>query len=103
MEEKKLDLNSIIGFVLIFGILIWMMYTNQPTPEELEAQEKAKQEQVEAEKKAKELENTAVTTAEDYSISSDMDSTQVASIKNQPRHVAIFPWSLISIPSDNLI
>ena len=83
MEEKKLDLNSIIGFVLIFGILIWMMYTNQPTPEELEAQEKEKQEQVEAEKKAKELENTAVTTAEDYSISSDMDSTQVASIKNR--------------------
>ena len=47
MEEKKLDLNSIIGFVLIFGILIFMFYQNQPTPEELEAQ-KAEQENIEA-------------------------------------------------------
>jgi len=51
MEEKKLDINSIIGFVLIFGILMYMLWQNQPTPEELEAQEKAKQEQ-EALKKA---------------------------------------------------
>ncbi|WP_108868613.1 membrane protein insertase YidC [Aquimarina aquimarini] len=49
MEEKKFDLNSIIGFALIFGIIVWMFYLNQPTPEEIEA-EKAKQEQVEAEK-----------------------------------------------------
>ena len=38
MEEKKLDLNSIIGFVLIFGILIWMMYQNQPTEKEIAAE-----------------------------------------------------------------
>ncbi|MGB5204987.1 membrane protein insertase YidC [Eudoraea sp.] len=38
MEEKKLDINSIIGFILIFGILIFWFYQNQPTPEELEAQ-----------------------------------------------------------------
>ena len=44
MEQKKLDLNSIIGFVLISGILIWMLYSNAPTKEEL--QEKAKKEQV---------------------------------------------------------
>jgi len=44
MEEKKLDVKSIIGFVLIFGILIFMFYQNKPTPEELEA-EKAKKEQ----------------------------------------------------------
>lgn len=47
MEEKKLDINSIIGFVLIFGILIFMFYQSQPTPEELEAQ-KAEQEKIEA-------------------------------------------------------
>jgi len=29
MEEKKLDLNTIIGFALIFLILIWMLYNNQ--------------------------------------------------------------------------
>lgn len=41
MEEKKLDLNAIIGFVLIFGILLFWFYLNQPTPEELEAQKQA--------------------------------------------------------------
>ena len=51
MEEKKLDINSIIGFVLIFGILVLWMYQSRPTPEELEAQ-KQKQEQVEAAEKA---------------------------------------------------
>src|SRR5690606_23231424 len=45
MENKKLDLNSIIGFVLIFGILIWIMYQNQPTEAEIAA-DKANQEQV---------------------------------------------------------
>ncbi len=47
MEEKKLDLNSIIGFGLIFLILIWVMYNSQQN----EAKEKVKQtqqEQVEA-------------------------------------------------------
>lgn len=44
MEEKKLDLNSIIGFVLIFGILIWIMYQNQPTEAQIK-DDKAKKEQ----------------------------------------------------------
>ncbi|MGB5236781.1 MAG: hypothetical protein WBN59_04040, partial [Flavobacteriaceae bacterium] len=47
MEEKKLDINSIIGFVLIFGILIFWFYKTQPTPEEIEAQ-KAEQARIEA-------------------------------------------------------
>ncbi|NNF19170.1 MAG: membrane protein insertase YidC [Flavobacteriaceae bacterium] len=47
MEEKKLDINSIIGFVLIFGILIFWFYQSQPTPEEVEAQ-KAEQAKIEA-------------------------------------------------------
>lgn len=45
MEEKKLDLNTIIGFVLIFAIFIWIMYQNQPSEAEVAA-EKAKKEQV---------------------------------------------------------
>ncbi len=63
MENKKLDINSIIGFVLIFGILMWMTISNQPTQEEIDA-EKAKQEQVAAEKKADttNTNNTVVTT-----------------------------------------
>ena len=52
MEQKKLDFNSIIGFILIFGILIWIMYQNQPTPKEIAA-EKAKKEQIEKAKTAK--------------------------------------------------
>ena len=43
MEEKKFDLNSIIGFVLIFGILIWIMYQNKPDAK-LVAAEKAQKE-----------------------------------------------------------
>ncbi len=54
MEEKKLDLNSIIGFVLIFGILIWIMYKNQPSEATIAA-EKAKKEQVAKEEKANKL------------------------------------------------
>ena len=48
MEEKKIDINSIIGFVLIFAILLFMLWQNQPTPEEIEAQkaEKAKTEKL---------------------------------------------------------
>ena len=44
MEQKKLDLNSIIGFTLIFGIMMYIMYTNKPTQAEMNA-EKAKKEQ----------------------------------------------------------
>ncbi len=42
MEEKKFDINSLVGFLLIGGILIWMLYINKPTEEELE--EKARTE-----------------------------------------------------------
>ena len=83
MEEKKLDLNSIIGFILIFGILVYMMYTNQPTPEEVEAQEKAKQEQVEVEQKAKIEVDTIVTKSEDFSAAVAKDSTQVVALNNR--------------------
>ena len=38
MEQKKFDVNSIIGFLLLGAIALWWMYTNQPTPEELEQQ-----------------------------------------------------------------
>lgn len=83
MEEKKLDLNSIIGFVLIFGILAYMLWQNQPTPEELEAQEKAKQEQVAAEQKAKADQEAAVTSASDYVTGSGVDSLQQIELRNK--------------------
>jgi YidC/Oxa1 family membrane protein insertase len=39
MEEKKLDTNSLIGFMLIGAILLYMIWQNQPSPEQLAAQE----------------------------------------------------------------
>ncbi|MBC3847011.1 membrane protein insertase YidC [Winogradskyella echinorum] len=83
MEEKKFDINSIIGFVLIFGILIFMMYQNSPTPEEIEAQKKAEQEQVEAEKKESKQNEAVVTTSEDYSNVKALDSTQQAALQSK--------------------
>jgi YidC/Oxa1 family membrane protein insertase len=54
MEEKKFDKNSIIGFGLIFLIVMWMMYNSQQA-EQKEQAEKAKQAQVDKQKKAKEV------------------------------------------------
>ncbi|GAB1855687.1 membrane protein insertase YidC [Flavobacteriaceae bacterium MHTCC 0001] len=83
MEEKKLDINSIIGFVLIFGIMIYMFYINKPTPEELEAKEKEKQAQVEADKKAKLDKQALVTTPKDYTPVADLDSVGLEAFKNK--------------------
>ena len=77
MEEKKFDLNSIIGFLLIGGILMWLMYQNQPTPEEIEA-EKAKQEQVEV---AKQEINKSAPVLEEAQVNLK-DSTALATYKS---------------------
>ena len=74
MEKKKLDLNSIIGFVLIFGIMIWIMYQNKPTQAEID--KKAKQELVE---KTKTADNKVVKVAETVVLPTD--SVQVAKMK----------------------
>ena len=83
MEEKKLDINSIIGFALIFGILMYMLWQNQPTPEQVAEQEKAKQEQLAVEEKAKVQEDVIQTTAEDFSKEAVTDSVQLTSLKNK--------------------
>ncbi|HEY5689327.1 MAG TPA: membrane protein insertase YidC [Yeosuana sp.] len=83
MEEKKLDINSIIGFALIFGILMYMLWQNQPTPEQVAEQEKAKQEQLAVEEKAKVQEDVIQTTAEDFSKEAVSDSVQLTSLKNK--------------------
>ena len=100
MEEKKLDINSIIGFILIFGILMYMLWQNQPTPEELEVQEKAKQEQVEAEKKVKEVEQTKVTTADDYIVGADIDSLQLIKLNNR---LGAFAYSAINSSNEETV
>ena len=77
MEEKKFDLNSIIGFALIFGILMWIMYQNQPTEQEIAA-EKAKKEQVEK----PETETVAKTETPAATVDTTAaDSTKLAELK----------------------
>ncbi len=77
MEEKKLDLNSIIGFVLIIGILIWIMYQNQPTEQEIAA-EKAKKEQAAKEAAPK---SEAVQVQGNAVVAAATDSLQLSTLK----------------------
>ncbi len=85
MEEKKLDVKSIIGFVLIFGILLFMLWQNQPTPEE-KAAEKARLEQLsndEKSKKASTETDPSTASTEVYSNDTVSDSTKLADLKNK--------------------
>ena len=79
MEQKKLDINSIVGFVLIFGILIWIMYQNQPDPKVIAA-EKAKKELVAKAAKAKELAQKSIEKAA-VAVATTGDSTQLAQLQ----------------------
>ena len=73
MEEKKLDFNTIIGFALLFGIIVWMFARMQPTEAELAA-EKAKKAQTEKKTTAP----VALTTAN--AITNTTESLQVAKV-----------------------
>ena len=82
MEEKKFDLNSIIGFVLIFGIIVWMFYLNQPTPEEIKA-EKAKKEQIESKKKTNTENTKDFVTESEAIVANPQDSVALSKAKSQ--------------------
>jgi YidC/Oxa1 family membrane protein insertase len=79
MEEKKLDLNSIIGFGLIFLILIWVMYNSQQNTAKEEL-EKAKQEQVQKQAQPKVAPTKVVGTDTTAAVVSD--SLKVAQLQN---------------------
>jgi len=81
MEEKKFDANSLIGFLLIGGILIWMLYINQPTKEEIE--EKAKTEQVTKEEKSVQDIPVVETQQMESVTASPTDSVALESLKNR--------------------
>lgn len=77
MEGKKVDYRSLIGFVLIGVILLWMIYNQTPTREELN-KEKAKKEQIEkAKQKNLPEEKTAV--VQDSAVA---DSVKLAGLKS---------------------
>ncbi|GET44952.1 membrane protein insertase YidC [Capnocytophaga felis] len=92
MEEKKIDFKTIIGFVLIFGLLMWMMYNNQPTPEEL-AKQKAERERIESEKTKQNNDTQAQNTTTYTSIPTD--SVALANYKSS---LGAFAYSA-SLPS----
>jgi YidC/Oxa1 family membrane protein insertase len=77
MEGKKFDPNSIIGFILIFGILLWIMWQNQPTEADIAA-DKVKKELVIQDAKTKEAE--AKVKAEPTVITAG-DTMQLAQLK----------------------
>jgi YidC/Oxa1 family membrane protein insertase len=78
MEEKKLDLNSIIGMLLIVGIFFWMMYQNKPSEAQLAA-EKAKKELVAKEAQAKAVSAKQIVTPTAAVVAGD--STQLAQLQ----------------------
>ncbi|WP_121666270.1 membrane protein insertase YidC [Mesonia aquimarina] len=79
MENKKLDLNSIIGFVLIAAILAWMLYNSQENqPQENENLDaKNNTEQIDAE-----LQKTTSTSVEENNVSGN-DSLQLAKAQSE--------------------
>jgi YidC/Oxa1 family membrane protein insertase len=73
MEQKKFDFNSIIGFALIFVIILWMMYNNRES--EVKEQTKATTEKAVQDKVKQETTKEVATTI--------ADTTVLDSVKNQ--------------------
>ena len=100
MEEKKLDVNSIIGFGLIFVILIYMFYINQPTPEELAAKQQAEREAAAIQG------NSASTEAVDYNQSAqaiqDINPTDSSAVAAYKSSMGAFSFTSI-VPGNTLL
>ena len=80
MDERKFDVKSIIGFALIFVLLMWFMNNNKPTQEEL-AKHKAQQEQ-QANKTAANTQNNT-STVQPTDLGNFAYSTTLPSAKNE--------------------
>ena len=91
MEEKKIDSNTIIGFLLIGAILLFMLWQQQPTPEELAVQEEDKIEELANEAAL----NKAALTTNNASNQSIEDSQSLSNLKNR---VGDFAYSM-TLPS----
>lgn len=81
MEQKKFDVNSIIGFLLISGILIWMLYLNKPTEEELA--EKARQEAAAKAPEQSENQDITLNEAAEQFAAAGKDSLAVVELQNR--------------------
>lgn len=91
MEERKLDVKSIVGFVLIGILLVWMIYNQTPSQEELNA-EKAKKEQIEKAKQTKIPERKTASVLADSTVN---DSVRLQALKGS---LGAFAYSA-SLPS----
>ena len=94
MEEKKFDINSLIGFVLLGAIMIWYFYTNQPTPEEL-AKQKTERTQDSIQQSQQELQKN--NTPEETSITT-INQADSVSILNAQNELGVFSYSA-TLPS----
>jgi YidC/Oxa1 family membrane protein insertase len=90
MEEKKLDLKTIIGFGLIMVLMLWMIY-NQTSNKEEQSQ-KAKKEQIEKAKQKHIPEPQTAAVANDTTVN---DSVRTAKLKST---LGAFAYSA-SLPS----
>ena len=86
MEKKNFDVNSLIGFVLIGGILVWMLYMQKPSEEEVQA-EKAKTEAAAKENEASENQEAQDTTlqeaTQEMAVANAQDSMAIEKLKNR--------------------
>lgn len=95
MEEKKFDLNSLIGFVLLGAIMLYYFYTNQPTPEEI-VKQKTEQVQDSIQKTQQStIQNNNVNQATQDIIVSSSDSLTFSQTQNR---LGVFAYSA-SLPS----
>lgn len=80
MDERKFDVKSIIGFALIFILLMWFMNNNKPSQEEL-AKRKAQQEQ-QANQATANTQNNALATIQPTDLGNFSYSATLPSAKN---------------------
>ena len=84
MEEKKFDVNSFIGMILIGGILLWWMYSTKP---EVDPNATTNTEQVTESTK---VDNSSST---NFSPTIESDSLKKVNLKN---HLGAFASSVIN-------
>jgi len=83
MEKKKFDVNSLIGFVLIGGILVWMLYLNKPSEEEMAEKAKTEAAAKEAQSKEKAADDITLAEATDTTAANPQDSLAVTKLQNR--------------------
>jgi YidC/Oxa1 family membrane protein insertase len=107
MEEKKTDLNSIIGFFLIFLLILWMMYNN--AQEQAKEKELAKTEKVQKNKVTKTVSTTEAAkeeTKDSVAVAQQFQSygtfAYSASLTNTKEQTTVLENDLVSMEISNL-